>query len=71
MKDTTEQPKQGKNGYKAFYKDKTIDVYADSSYMAQVQAAELLKVKPNNRYQVTVVLCTVDGEQITHNTSII
>ena len=52
------------NGYKAFYKNKSIEVYAATSYKAQLKAAEQFKAKKS--YQVTVVLCEKDGEQVTH-----
>jgi hypothetical protein len=57
------------NGYKAFYKGKQIDVYAETSYAAQVKAAEQFKAK--KRYEVTVALCelntdgTMPGQQVT------
>lgn len=52
------------NGYIAFYKGKKIEVYADSSYKAQQEAAKLFKAKKS--YQVTVVLAEKAGEQVTH-----
>ena len=52
------------NGYKAFYKGKSIDVYADTSFAAQTKAAGIFKAK--RQYEVTVVLCEKGGEQITH-----
>jgi len=54
-------------GYKAFYKDKSIDVYASSSYSAQTKAAEIFKAK--KPYEVHVVLCEKDGKQVTHSTA--
>lgn len=54
----------GKNGYKAFYKGKQIDVWADTSYQAQLKAAEIFKAKKS--YQVDVILCEKEGEQVTH-----
>jgi len=53
------------NGYKAFYKSKSIEIFADSSYQAQLKAAAIFKVK--KAYEVTVMLCEVNGEQIIHN----
>ena len=53
------------NGYKAFYKGKEIDVYAETSLQAQEQAATTLKAKKS--YQVTVVLCEKGGEQVIHS----
>jgi hypothetical protein len=52
------------NGYKAFYKNKEIEVYAETSYKAQLLAAEIFKAKKS--YDVTVVLCEVDGTPVTH-----
>jgi len=52
------------NGYKAFYRGKQLEVYADTSYKAQLKAAELFKAKKS--YEVTVVLCEKQGEQVTH-----
>jgi len=52
------------NGYIAFYKNKKIEVFAESSYAAQVKAAEIVKAKKS--YQVTVVLAEIGGKQITH-----
>ena len=56
------------NGYKAFYKGKTIEVMADSSYQAQLKAAQVFKAK--KAYEITVMLCEVNGEQIIHNATI-
>jgi hypothetical protein len=53
--------------YLAFYKDKKIEVYADTSYEAQKKAAEVFKAKKS--YEVTVVLAEKNGETITHNGS--
>ena len=53
------------NGYKAFYKGKSIEVYAPSSYDAQLNAAKQFKAKKS--YEVTVVLCEKAGEQVTHS----
>lgn len=55
------------NGYKAFYRRKTMDVYAETSYKAQVAAA--LAFKARKVYEVTVVLCEVDGKQVIHTPS--
>lgn len=52
------------NGYIAIYKGKQIEVYADSSYKAQLKAAEILKVKKS--YQVNVYLCEIDGKEVIH-----
>ena len=52
------------NGYKAFYKGKSIDVTANTSYEAQKIAA--LKFKAKKSYEVTVILCEKQGEQVVH-----
>lgn len=59
----------GKNGYKAFYKGKQTDVYANSSYEAQQKAAAKFGAKKS--HEVTVVLGTKDGKQVTHSTQFI
>ena len=51
------------NGYVAFYKNKRLEVHADTSYRAQQLAAVAFKAK---EYQVTVVLAEKDGEQVVH-----
>jgi hypothetical protein len=55
------------NGYKAFYRGKTLEVYAASSYEAQVKAAALFKAK--KAHEVSIVLCKLQGEQVTHTPS--
>lgn len=57
------------NGYKAFYKGKSLDVYAETSYKAQLKAAELFKAKKS--YDVTVILCESNNNPIIHSTSAI
>lgn len=57
------------NGYKCFYRDKTCDVCATTSYEAQKKAAQVFKAKKS--YEVTVMLCEKQGEdgvpvQVTH-----
>lgn len=52
------------NGYKAFYKGKSIEVLAETSYAAQQLAAKEFKAKKS--YEVTVVLCEINGNQVTH-----
>ena len=54
------------NGYKAFYKGKSIEVYANTSYEAQEKAAKIFKAR--KPYQVTVVLCEKAGQQVTYST---
>jgi hypothetical protein len=52
------------NGYKAFYRGKTIDVYANTTLEAQTKAAALFKAK--KAWEVSVVLCELNGAQVTH-----
>ena len=52
------------NGYKAFYKNKQLDIYASTSYDAQKQACQLFKAK--KAYEVTVILCEINDKQVTH-----
>lgn len=52
------------NGYKAFYRGKSIEVEAETSYKAQQIAATRFKARKS--YEVTVVLCEKAGEQVTH-----
>lgn len=55
------------NGYKAFYKGKSIEVYAESSYKAQLKAA--IEFKAKKSYEITVILCEKVGEIVVHNSS--
>jgi hypothetical protein len=43
--------------YKAFYKNDTITVQAESSYAAQLEAAKQFKAKKS--YDVTVILADI------------
>ncbi len=52
-------------GYKAFYRGKTTEVYAKTSYEAQQKAAAFFKAKKS--YEVTVILCErPDGSTVVH-----
>lgn len=53
-----------KNGYKAFYKGKQIEVHAPTSRMAQELAAAKFKAK--KVWEVSVVLCEKQGEVVEH-----
>jgi len=55
------------NGYKAFYNGKTLEVRADSSYAAQLLAAKRFKAR--RPHDVTVMLCEVGDQQVTHSTA--
>ena len=52
------------NGYKAFYRGKTCEVEAETSYAAQQKAAAIFKAKKT--YEVDVILCEKDGETASH-----
>lgn len=53
------------HGYKAFWRGKTTEVRANTSFEAQRLAAAHWKVRKS--YEVTVVLCEkADGSQVTH-----
>ena len=55
------------NGYKAFYRNKYVDFYADTSYQAWQKAVAQFKAK--KYWEVTVVLCEKNGEQIVQSTA--
>lgn len=55
------------NGYIAFYKDKKIEVYANTSYEARQKAAAIFKAKKS--YQVDVHLCELGGKEVIHSTA--
>jgi hypothetical protein len=52
------------NGYKAFYKNNVIDIYANTSYEAQKLAAAQFKAK--KAYEITIVLCEKTGAPVVH-----
>ena len=52
------------NGYKALYRGKWLEVYAETSLEAQTKAAALFKAR--KQYEVSVFLCEKQGEQVTH-----
>lgn len=55
------------NGYIAFYRNKKIEVMANTSYEAQQKAAVVFKAKKS--YEVTVMLAEKNGEQVVHSTA--
>jgi hypothetical protein len=55
------------NGYIAFYRGKKMEVYAATSLEARDKAASAFKAR--KAYDVTVMLCEKDGEQVTHSTA--
>ena len=52
------------NTYKAIYKRKCIEVEADTSYHAQVEAAKIFKAKKS--YEVIVMLVAKEGVPVIH-----
>lgn len=57
------------NGYKAFYADKELDVYALTSYAAHCIAVEKFKAPKSRRHLVSVMLCEKNGQAISHSTN--
>jgi hypothetical protein len=55
------------NGYKAFYKGRELEVFADTQLQARDKAA--VQFKARKAYDVTVILCEKDGAQVTHSTA--
>lgn len=53
------------NGYICYYKNKKTEVYANTSYEAQQEAAKRFKAK--KAYQVNVVLAELGGEPVVYN----
>ena len=53
------------NGYICYYKNKKTEVYANTSYEAQQEAAKKLGAK--KAYQVNVVLAELNGEPVVYN----
>jgi nucleotide-binding universal stress UspA family protein len=55
------------NGYICFYKDKRVEVHADSAYAAQCAVAKALRVSDKNRWKITVCLAERStGETVVH-----
>jgi len=52
------------NGYMGYYKNKSFEVYATTSYEAQKQIAQKNGIKKS--YEITVVLCEKEGQQVVH-----
>jgi hypothetical protein len=55
------------NTYNAYYKGKSMEVTADTTYHAQIKAAEAFKAK--KRYDVSVVLVKLGNQEIVHSTA--
>lgn len=56
------------NGYKAFYKGRTLEVYADTILQARNEAAEKFGVT-KRPWEVAIVLCEKDGQTVIHSTA--
>ena len=54
------------NGYKCFWRGKTCEVQADTSLKAQEAAQAIFGRRCKKRYEINVVLCEKQGEQVTH-----
>ena len=59
------KPSDGKCGYIATFNGRQIEVYADSSYRAQLLALDYFKPSKNKKHLVSVSLAEIEGEQIT------
>ena len=55
------------NGYKAFYRGRSLDVRAETSRAAQLEAAKRFRARKS--YEVSVILCERDGERVAHSTA--
>lgn len=57
------------NGYICYYKDKKIEVYAETSYAAQQEAVKQLTVrgKAPKGWEISVVLAEKDGVPVVYN----
>ena len=53
------------NGYICYCRNKKIEVYANTSYAAQQEAAKKLGAKKT--YQVSVVLAELNGKPVVYN----
>jgi len=52
------------NGYICYYKGKTFEIYADSTFEAQKKCAIDNNIK--KRYEISVMLAEKNGVQVTH-----
>lgn len=57
------------NGYVAFYGNKRVEVYAETTYAAQKEVQRLLKVPPKKAHMISVTLAEKDGECVEHTAS--
>ena len=57
------------NGYVAIWQGKRIEVHAETSYSAQCKAETEFQKGTRKRvkgYDISVILCEKDGEQVVH-----
>lgn len=55
------------NGYICFYKSQRIEVWADTTFKAQLKAQSLLKVPDRYRHKIIVALAEyANGETVEH-----
>ena len=54
------------NEYMAFYKGKKAVIHTDTTYHAQLEAANVMGVKPKQRHMISIVLCESQGKQVEH-----
>jgi len=52
------------NGYKAFYNNKEIDVYANDLYSAKLKAIDAFKPRKSQQHMVSVCLCEKDNKEV-------
>ena len=57
------------NGYVCFWRNKRYEVYAPTSYAAQLKCAQLHSIKKS--HEITVVLAEKAGVQVVHNPAIL
>lgn len=55
------------NRYTCFYQGKQIEVSAESTLKAQMQAAHSWQVLPHRRHMITVFLAEKNGQTVIHD----
>lgn len=53
-------------GYICFFGNKSVEVFADTSYQAQKKAVEIFKVSQKHAYKISVNLAEKNENQIIH-----
>ena len=54
-----------KNGYIAFYKGNRYEIHADTLVAARDLLAQQLRIKPNQRRHINIVLAEKNGQPVT------